>query len=291
MAYREELIELDDGRTLEVATAGSPSGATIYFHHGTPGSTRTMKSLEGLLDFGDFYLVTASRPGYGQSSRRADRSIASVIDDVSSVLAHVGRDEYVALGWSGGGPHALASAALDEHCRSAVTLASVAPADVDFDWTEGMGPENVEEFTLSKQGGPAYEEYMAGTGEILGGATTQNIIELIGGILSQPDRDALADDDARELFVEGMRYGFVNGWRGYFDDNVATMSPWGFGVGDISIPVHLFYGDEDLMVPTSHGTWLSTHLPGATTTHHPEDGHLSIFMNHLGDVAAALQAS
>jgi pimeloyl-ACP methyl ester carboxylesterase len=291
MAYREELIELDDGRTLEVATAGSPSGATIYFHHGTPGSTRTMKSLEGLLDFGDFYLVTASRPGYGQSSRREDRSIASVIDDVSSVLAHVGRDEYVALGWSGGGPHALASAALDEHCRSAVTLASVAPADVDFDWTEGMGPENVEEFALSKQGGPAYEEYMAGTGEILGGATTQNIIELIGGILSQPDRDALADDDARELFVEGMRYGFVNGWRGYFDDNVAMMSPWGFGVGDISIPVHLFYGDEDLMVPTSHGTWLSTHLPGATTTHHPEDGHLSIFMNHLGDVAAALQAS
>jgi hypothetical protein len=51
MAYREELIELDDGRTLEVATAGSPSGATIYFHHGTPGTTRTMKSLEGLLDF------------------------------------------------------------------------------------------------------------------------------------------------------------------------------------------------------------------------------------------------
>jgi pimeloyl-ACP methyl ester carboxylesterase len=291
MTYHEEIIELTDGRTLELATAGSPSGATIFFHHGTPGTARTMKSIEGLLDFGDFYLITTSRPGYGQSSRRADRSIASVIDDVSSVLAHVGRDDYVALGWSGGGPHALASAALDEHCRAAVTLASVAPADVDFDWTEGMGPENVQEFTMATEGGPAYEEYMAATGEILGAATTDNIIELIGGLLSQPDRDALADDHARELFVEATRYAFVNGWRGYFDDNVAMMSPWGFDVGDIAIPVHLFYGDEDLMVPPPHGKWLSTHVPGATPCHLPEEGHISIFTNHLDDVAAALQAS
>jgi pimeloyl-ACP methyl ester carboxylesterase len=291
MAYREELIELTDGRTLEVATAGNPSGKTIYFHHGTPGTTRTMKSLEGLLEYGDFYLVTASRPGYGQSSRQPDRTIASVIDDVSSVLAHVGRDEYVALGWSGGGPHALASAALDERCRAGVTLARVAPADVDFDWTEGMGPENVEEFALAKEGGPAYEEFMAATGEMLGSTTKDNILELFGGLFSQPDREAMADDDERELFVEGMRYGFVNGWRGYFDDNVAVMSPWGFDVGDITIPVHLFYGDDDLMVPSAHGKWLSAHVPQATTTHHPEDGHLSIFMNHLDEVAAALQAS
>lgn len=290
MTYREELIELSDGRTLEVATVGSPSGATVYFHHGTPGTTRTVKSLEGLLEHGDFYLVTASRPGYGQSSRRPDRSIASVIDDVSSALAHLGRDEYVALGWSGGGPHALASAALDEHCRAAVTLASVAPADVDFDWTAGMGPENVEEFALAKQGGPAYEEYMAATGDVLGGATTDTIIDVMAGLLSQPDRDVLANDAARELLVDATRHAFVNGWRGYFDDNVATITPWGFDVGDITIPVHLFYGDDDLMVPSAHGKWLSAHVPGATTTNDPFEGHLSIFMNHLDEVAAALLA-
>jgi pimeloyl-ACP methyl ester carboxylesterase len=290
MVYREEVIELSDGRTLEVATAGDPSGATIYFHHGTPGTTRTVKSLEGLLGFGNFYLVTASRPGYGQSSRRADRSIASVIDDVSCALAHVGREEYVALGWSGGGPHALASAALDERCRAAVTLASVAPADVDFDWTDGMGPENVEEFTLALEGGSAYEEFMAATGEVLGGATTDNIIDVMAGLLSQPDRDVLADDDARELLVEATRYAFVNGWRGYFDDNVATITPWGFDVSDITVPVHLFYGDDDLMVPAAHGRWLSAHVPGATTTNDRSEGHLSIFVNHLDAVAAALLA-
>jgi pimeloyl-ACP methyl ester carboxylesterase len=288
MTYREEQFDLDDGRTLELATMGDPSGATIFFHHGTPGTTRTVKSLEALADFGQFFVVTTSRPGYGQSSRHEGRAIASVVNDVHAALDHVGRDEYVALGWSGGGPHALASAALDPRCRSAVTLASVAPADVDFDWTEGMGPENVEEFALAQEGGPAYEEFMSATGEILGLVTRDNIVEMIGGLLSEPDRAAIADDGAREQFAEGVRYGFVNGWRGYFDDNVAMMTPWGFDVSDIDVPVHLFYGDEDLMVPAPHGRWLAAHVPRATVTHHPDEGHLSIFMNHLDEVAAAL---
>jgi pimeloyl-ACP methyl ester carboxylesterase len=291
MTYREELLELEDGRTLEVATVGDPSGETIFFHHGTPGTTRTVKSLEGLLDFGDFFVVTTSRPGYGQSSRREGRTIASVIGDLNAALDHFGREEYVALGWSGGGPHALASAALDPRCRAAVTLASVAPADVDFDWTEGMGPENVEEFALAQKGGPEYEALMAATGDFMGVATKDNVVEMFAGLLSEPDRAALADDDARELFVEGVRYGFVNGWRGYFDDNVALMTPWGFDVSNIKVPVHLFYGDEDLMVPTSHGKWLEAHIPKATVTHRPEEGHLSIFMNHLDEVASALAAS
>jgi pimeloyl-ACP methyl ester carboxylesterase len=291
MTFREEQIVLADGRTLEVATIGDPSGATVFFHHGTPGTTRTVKSLEGLVDLGDFFVVTTSRPGYGQSTRREGRSIASVIGDLDAALTYFEREEYVALGWSGGGPHALASAALDPRCRAAVTLASVAPADVDFDWTEGMGPENVEEYALAQEGGPVYEELMAATGDLLGVATRDNIVDMIGGLLSEPDREALVDDGARELFVEGMRYGFVNGWRGYYDDNVAMMAPWGFDVSDIAVPVHLFYGDEDLMVPAPHGKWLAAHVAKATVTHHPEEGHLSIFMNHLDEVAAALAVS
>lgn len=290
MAYREEVVELADGRTLEVATTGDPAGETIFFHHGTPGATRTLHSLSGIEDYGDFFFVTISRPGYGRSSRYEGRTIAAVVGDVHAALDHVKRDTYVALGWSGGGPHALASAALDRRCSAAVTLASVAPADVDFDWTEGMGPENLAEFALAKEGGPAYDELMAATGDFMALATKDNVVEMIGGLLSEPDRGALAGDDAREFFAEGARYAFLNGWRGYFDDNVATMAPWGFDVGEIAVPVHLFYGDADLMVPPTHGTWLAQHIAGARVTRHPEEGHLSIFMSHLGEVASALSA-
>jgi pimeloyl-ACP methyl ester carboxylesterase len=288
VTYREELIDLPNGRTLEVATLGAPSGATIFFHHGTPGTTRTLKMLEPLLELGDFYLVTASRPAYGRSSRDEGHRVSSAVDDAKAALAHVGRKRYVALGWSGGGPRSLASAALDDTCVGAVAVASVAPADADFDWTDGMGPENVAEFELAKKGGAPYEEYMAAAGAELATLSVDNLYDVIGGLFPDADRRALADDALRATFVESMTYGFVNGWRGYFDDNVAMIDAWGFGVPSIEKPVHLFYGDADLMVPPAHGTWLKAHIPKAVAHHRPNEGHLSIISEHFEELAETL---
>lgn len=288
MTYREELIDLPDGRTLEVATLGTPSGSTIFFHHGTPGTTKTLKMLEPLLDLGDFYLVTASRPAYGRSSRNEGHRVFSAVADAKAALAHVGRERYVALGWSGGGPRSLASAALDDACVGAVAVASIAPADVDFDWTSGMGPENVAEFELSKKGGAPYEEYMAGVGAEMATLNADNLYDLLGGIFPEVDRESLADDGARATFVESMTYGFANGWRGYFDDNVAMIEAWGFDVSDIDKPVHLFYGDADLMVPPTHGAWLTSQIPTAVAHHRPSEGHLSIISEHFDELAEVL---
>lgn len=288
MSYREELIELPDGRTVEVATLGTPTGSTIFFHHGTPGTTRTVKMFEPLLELGDFYLITASRPAYGRSSRDEGHRVSSAVDDAKVALAHVGRERYVALGWSGGGPRTLASAALDNACVGAVALASVAPADVDFDWTDGMGPENVAEFTLAKEGGAPYEEYMEAVGGAIGGLNADNLYEVLGGLFPDADREALAEGNVRKTFVESMTYGFANGWRGYYDDNVALIAPWGFDVSDIEKPVHLFYGDVDLMVPPTHGAWLEAHIPAVVTHHWPNEGHLSVFLEHFEELADVL---
>jgi pimeloyl-ACP methyl ester carboxylesterase len=288
VTYREQLIDLPDGRTLEVATLGTPTGSTVFFHHGTPGTTRTLKMFEPLLELGDFYLVTASRPAYGQSSRDEGHQIASAVDDAKAALARVGRKRYVALGWSGGGPRSLASAALDNDCLGAVALASIAPADVDFDWTDGMGPENVTEFALAKEGGAPYEEYMAAVGEEIAKLTGDNLYDLFGGLLPDADRAALSDDEYRQTFVDSMTYGFANGWRGYFDDNVAAISPWGFDVSNIDKRVHLFYGDADLMVPPTHGAWLTRNIPRVVTHRRANEGHVSIYSEHFDELAEVL---
>jgi pimeloyl-ACP methyl ester carboxylesterase len=287
MEFREQLIDCPDGRVLEVATMGDPSGHTVFFHHGTPGSTKTLRSFEPMLGLGNFYFVTTSRAGYGASTRLEGRSISSVVDDVRTVLDSLNRDSYVALGWSGGGPHALACAALDTpRCLKTVSLASLVPLDADVDWTEGMGPENLEEFALAKEGGPAYEEYMATVGAVLAELNKDNVVELMAGLLCDADRKVLDDERDRDLFATGMRYGFANGWRGYYDDNVAFYVPWGFDPTAIEIPVSIYYGDADLMVPPAHGEWLASHVASATTHHHPLEGHLSIFSRHLDELAA-----
>ncbi len=288
MTYREELIDLPDGRTLEVATLGTPSGATVFFHHGTPGTTRQLKMFEPLLEFGDFYLVTASRPAYGRSSRDEGHQVSSAVDDAKAALARFGRKRYVALGWSGGGPRALASVALDPTCLGAVAVASVAPADADFDWTDGMGPENAVEFALAQEGGAPYEEYMAAAGEEIAKLDADTLYDALGGLLSEVDRAALADDADRATFVESMTYGFADGWRGYFDDNVAVLEPWGFDVLSIDRPVHLFYGGADLSVPPTHGAWLRGNIPRVVTHHRPNEGHISIFSEHFDELAETL---
>lgn len=289
MELRELLVDCPDGRVLEVATLGDPSGHTVVFHHGSPGSSLMVKSFEPLLAQENFYFVTTSRAGYGRSTRDEGRNVASAVGDVRTALDFLGRDEYAVVGWSGGGPHALACAALDApRCLSAVSLAGVVDVFVDFDWTEGMGPENIEEFELAKKGGPEYDAHMAEVGALFAGANEGNVIELFGGLLPDVDKEVLADDELRNDYAKAIAYGLGTGWRGFYDDDRAFFAPWGFDPTSIDVPVAIWYGDQDLMVPPSHGAWLASHLPTATALHVPEEGHLSIFARHVDELTATL---
>jgi pimeloyl-ACP methyl ester carboxylesterase len=65
----------------------------------------------------------------------------------------------------------------------------------------------------------------------------------------------------------------VDGW---LDDDLAFVADWGFALADISVPVFVWQGSEDLMVPFAHGEWLVRHVPGATAHLEADEGHLSI---------------
>jgi pimeloyl-ACP methyl ester carboxylesterase len=292
MNYHEVLIELPDGRNLEVATLGEPSGHTVLFHHGTPGSANLVKMLAPLADDGSLFVVTTSRAGYGKSSRLEGRDVAAVVRDAGAALDSLGRSDYVAVGWSGGGPHALACAALDApRCLAAWSLAGVVPTNLDFDWTAGMGPENVEEFALAKEGGPEYETHIARYGDAFATATKDNVVELFGGLFSEPDKAVLEPESAREEFAASIRRGFEFGWHGFYDDDQAFMKEWGFDPTTITVPVSVWFGDQDLMVPRTHGEWLAKSLPTASKHFFAGDGHVSLFLSHLDELSAAIKTT
>jgi len=292
MNYNEVLIEMPDGRNLEVATLGEPSGHTVLFHHGTPGSTNLVKMFAPLADDGSLFVITTARAGYGKSSRLEGRDVAAVVGDARAALDSLGRSDYVAVGWSGGGPHALACAALDApRCLAAWSLAGVVPTNVDFDWTAGMGPENVEEFALAQEGGPEYEAQIEKYGDAFATATEDNVVELFGGLLSEPDRAVFEPVATREDFAASLRQGFEFGWRGFFDDDQAMMKEWGFDPATITVPVSVWFGDQDLMVPRTHGEWLAKNLPTASKHFFAGDGHVSLVLNHLDELHAAINAT
>ena len=102
---------LPDGRSLDVFVGGPENGTPLLFHNGTPGAGLPFAPfVQTLADRGLRY-VSFSRPGYGSSTRHDGRQVVDVVDDAAAVLDALGAERCYIIGWSGGGPHALACAA------------------------------------------------------------------------------------------------------------------------------------------------------------------------------------
>jgi pimeloyl-ACP methyl ester carboxylesterase len=119
-------------------------------------------------------------------------------------------------------------------------------------------------------------------------ATADTIIEAFGGLLSEPDTADLADVAAREDWVRDIVHTFSVSHYGMYDDNRAFVTPWGFSPADISVPVGLWFGERDNMVPATHGQWLAANIPTATAHFHPAEGHLSVITKYREDIANEL---
>ncbi len=129
----EWLVPTPDGRTLAVQDAGDPEGRPVLVHVGTPGGRR----LYGRRTLADaerrrLRLITYDRPGYGGSTPQPGRSMADCAGDVRAICEALGIDKVPMWGWSGGGPHVLACAALlPDLVPAAVSMASPAPYDAE----------------------------------------------------------------------------------------------------------------------------------------------------------------
>ena len=277
-------IELLDGRTLDVRVSGPENGLPLVFHHGTPGAATSLHALTVAAERHGLQVITASRPGYGGSTRHAGRSVADVVDDTNQVLDALGIETCVVGGWSGGGPHALACAARLDRTLATLVIAGVGPFDaVDLDFLAGMGQDNIDEFGATLQGEARLREFLDGQRAELVSADAAGVVESMRSLLPQVDRDVLTDqfgEDVAATFREALRVS-VDGW---LDDDLAFAKPWGFDLSEIQSPVSIWQGSVDLMVPYSHGQWLSRNIPGVTANLRQGEGHLSVLLGSLGEM-------
>jgi pimeloyl-ACP methyl ester carboxylesterase len=272
----EEQIVLTDGRRLDLRVSGPENGDVLVFHHGTPGACTTLRSVERPAHDRGLRVASFSRPGYGHSTRQPGRRVIEAVADTRALLDAVGAERCVVAGWSGGGPHALACAARLEPVDAALTIAAVAPYGVDdLDWMAGMGEENVVEFGATLQGENVLRAYLDGVRPHLQTVTVDEIISSLDSVLPAVDKAVLTDEFGQDMaaaFHRALEVS-VDGW---LDDDLAFASPWGFDVGDISVPVSIWQGSADLMVPFAHGQWLAARVPGASVHLEEGEGHLSI---------------
>ena len=289
-AERQHDVPTPDGRTLRVLDVGAADGPVVVSHHGTPeGRLRFGPEAQSAEDKG-LRLIAYDRPGYGGSTPAPGRSVADAATDVATILDALGVERFATYGASGGGPHALACAALlPDRCVAAVTLAGVAPADAPgLDWLAGMGEGNIAEFAAAQAGREQLTEHCRADAAQILAADPEQLADAIRPPLSEVDARALTGELAEHLLAsitEALRPG-VDGW---VDDDFAFLAPWGFDPGAIRVPVLVWQGRHDLMVPPDHGAWLREHVGGAEGEVLEDEGHLTLVVNRVGDVHAWLR--
>ena len=274
-------VLLPDGRRLDMRVSGPAEGVPVVFHHGTPGAATPIRAMERAAQKRGMRLVTSSRPGYGDSTRRPGRRVVDVVEDTVSLVEAIEADRCIVAGWSGGGPHALACAARLPAAVAVVVIAGVAPYDADgLDWMDAMGEDNVAEFSAAAAGEEQLRSLLDQLRPHLNSVDAAGIISSLASLLPEVDRAVLTDEFGEDMaasFNEALRTG-VDGW---LDDDLAFVKPWGFELAEVSAPTMIWQGSEDLMVPFAHGRWIASKLPGASVHLEQGEGHLSVGVGAL----------
>ena len=283
-------MAMPDGRVLEYLATGPADGPALVFHTGTPSSAVGLSGVTEAADALGLRLIGYSRPGYGRSTPRPGRSIADAVEDVTALLDELGVGEFRALGWSGGGPHALACAALlPRRCRAAALIAGIAPRSArGLDFLAGMDQANIDEMGAAIAGRDEIEAFLRSEAEGLREVTGAELAEGMGGLLSSVDRAAVTGTFADELAVS-FRGAVESGPEGWRDDDLAFVRDWGFAVSDIAVPVAVWQGRQDRMVPFAHGEWLAAEIPTAVAHLLEDEGHISLIAQ-IGEIVGDLAA-
>lgn len=286
---KRRIIDLtEEGNTprqLDVVEAGPPAGPLLVFHSGTPSGPALFGPLAEAAAEAGYRYLNYGRPGYGRSTPQSGRSVADCAADTLALVDRLGGGEFVTVGWSGGGPHALACGALaPDRCRAVAVIAGVAPRQAaGLDWYDGMGKENIEEFGLAERRDPSFESWLEGAAAVMSAVRRDEIAAAFGDLISEKDKTAL-EGSVGEYLEASLRTAFevsVAGWR---DDDFAFLSDWGFSPSDCGVSSLLVQGSEDRMVPRPHGEHLASELPEARYLAIEGEGHLSVWTAASSDI-------
>lgn len=281
-------VKLRDGRTLGYLEYGDPAGRPIFFCHGTPGSRvyrhPDTTSVTGL----GVRLIVPDRPGYGLSTFQAGRRLLDWPDDVVQLADQLGIGQFAMVGISGGGPHTLACAArLGDRLTRVGLLASTAPLDA-ASVTAGMSRANRQALAVTRaMPFPILRAIYHWQVQ----AELRNLeawLDAFDVQLAPADRAVRTDPAWRQMEQGNVREAYRQGSRGHAWEGKLFTRPWGFRLEDIALPVHLWQGEADTLVPPPMGRYLAARIPNCVPVFLPGVGHLSLFYEHWREMLTML---
>lgn len=287
---RDTTVTLPDGRRLAYTEWGSPTGTPVLSFHGRPHS-RLWCPDEEATAAANVRLIIPDRPGIGRSDPLEGRTIGDWPRDVAALADALGISTFGVIGTSGGGPYAAACAALIP--ERLLGVAEVSSITAGYDWAER--PSVLERWPVRMQirhaaalRSPAEAAELAAElwDTVLRLAwTPENEREEIRGV--EGDRWILDDPARLAPFEAAIREWSRQGRDGVKWDIADVVLPWGFRLADISIPVTLWRGAQDLEVTAEDIEFAASVIPNSTAITWPDCGHLGS-AKHWAEVLEAV---
>jgi pimeloyl-ACP methyl ester carboxylesterase len=281
------------GVTIEYVVDGPEDAQDLLlFHPGTPCAAVPFEGLTRAAAAAGMRTAIYSRPGYARSTRRPGRTVADEAPISAALADRLGHERFFTAGWSGGGPVALACAALlPERVRVCLTLGSLAPLQETRTISRGWyGPDDLREWEIlaSEEATSLLPDYEAAV-DTFGRRTARHFAG--DSRASESDRAAARADGLGRWVARSMRRAVSRGYHGFYDDNVAEARDWGFRVADIRVPVIVRHGEDDRYVTVDHGRWLAQTIPGARGVFQPDLGHFAVLLPFEEVVAQLVEAA
>jgi pimeloyl-ACP methyl ester carboxylesterase len=283
-------LKLSDGRSIEYIDNGVSSKSALILHHGTPTTMAVWGTWLAAAAEKGVRAIAFTRPGYAGSDRKIGHRVIDANDDLEEILDQLNIENLVSVGWSGGGPYALASGLL-KRCTGVHLIASVSPYDAaDFDWFQDATPESVEETKISAKSLEDCIAFKEGYYTELRDMTAEQFLVEYEKRSSFKAFEAAYREFSKDLSFS-MHDALRDGVIGYAEDEYAFLSNWGFETKDVQIPVGIWQGLDDKSVSPHMARWLNANILNPTLKLLEDQHHGSIMVETREEILnAAIEA-
>lgn len=281
----DTLIRLRDGRWLGYRDSGAPNGTPVLFFHGF-GTTRVVCPPGDAARQLGVRLIAVDRPGIGLSTPLPGRRLLDWPSDVAEFANGLGLERFSIVGWSGGGPYALACGRmLGDRVRSIALVSGAAPLakttrtdylrrfDRNAVRVAGKAPWVVR-IAMWHWGRPQRRDAEA--------FFEKELAEMCAA-----DQEVLSEPELRRRMIANSTELYRQGGRGMYDEALVLARPWGFEFADIRVPVEIWHGERDEVVPFAMSAHLAESIPGARLKVFPDEGHHLLY-SHWPDILRSL---
>ena len=268
-------IKLSDGYTVGYAECGDPKGKPVMHFHGTPSSRFELDNpdLDAIAERHNVRFIVPDRPGHGLSDWQS-YTISSYPDIIAQFTERLGLDRFAVTGLSGGGRFVAACAwKIPQRLTNAIIVSGTAPFDLPGA-KESLSKEDQQSYNMADKMPWLFRLFLWNFAREA--RKDPASIHTIFANAPESDKNLMAQPVMRRVLENMVNGAFDQGTRGVAYDWALISRPWGFSLREIKMPVHIWHGEADTLVPVKHAHILAEMIPNARTKFFPNEGHMLV---------------